>query len=45
MFLTLLVTLLSLIQFRSNDNYTKTTPEFTDEKREKNNKNYMTELE
>ena len=37
--------LLLLIQFKSNDNYTKTTSEFTEEKREKNNMNYMTKLE
>ena len=44
-FLKFMLSLLLLIQCKSNDNYTKTTSDFTEEKREKNNTNYMTKLE
>ena len=41
-----MLTLLLLIQFKSNDNYAKTTSEFTEkkEKKQTKNKNYMNKI-
>ena len=40
-----MLSLLLLIQFKSNNNYTKGMSEFTEEKKRKNYTNHMTKLE
>ena len=43
-----MLSLILLIQFKSNDNYIKTTSEFTEDKKRKkrkNNTNHLTKLE